>query len=141
MGKIKVNKKNSTLILLAITVLLGLGNLILPSKEKISEVKVRKIEKEEKNLQKISGYFVENDSSQPQAYELEMKTDTDENMLKNLITDIVKKYSSSLDLINIYYGDNIIFLELSDKNISDNLLQALIMTIKERTGIDNIQML
>ena len=61
--------------------------------------------------------------------------------LKNLITDIVKKYSSSLDLINIYYGDNIIFLELSDKNISDNLLQALIMTIKERTGIDNIQML
>ena len=84
---------------------------------------------------------MENDSSQPQAYELEMKTDTDENMLKNLITDIVKKYSSSLDLINIYYGDNIIFLELSDKNISDNLLQALIMTIKERTGIDNIQML
>ena len=67
MGKIKVNKKNSTLILLVITVLLGLGNLILPSKEKISEVKVRKIEKEEKNLQKISGYFVENDSSQPQA--------------------------------------------------------------------------
>ena len=67
LGKIKVNKKNSTLILLALTVLLGLGNLVLPSKEKISEVKVRKIEKEEENLQKISGYFVENDSSQPQA--------------------------------------------------------------------------
>ena len=54
---------------------------------------------------------------------------------------MVKKYSSGLELVNIYFSDDTVYYEFNKKDLSDAFLNALQMTTQEITAIEEINLL
>lgn len=136
----KINYKNSTLILLILSVLFGFITLVMPSKDKIKDVEVRKIEVKQDELMNFTVYTVTMDSNNIENHNLSLKQDSVDDLLKEVINDMIKNYSSNLELVNLYFGDNIVYYEFSDNNLSEAFLEALKLNTKEVTGIENIDL-
>lgn len=136
----KINYKNSTLILLILSVLFGFITLVMPSKDKIKDVEVRKIEVKQDELMNFTVYTVTMGSNNIENHNLSLKQDSVDDLLKEVINDMIKNYSSNLELVNLYFGDNIVYYEFSDNDLSEAFLEALKLNTKEVTGIENIDL-
>ena len=136
----KINYKNSTLILLILSVLFGFITFVMPSKDKIKDVEVRKIEVKQDELMNFTVYTVTMDSNNIENHNLSLKQDSVDGLLKEVINDMIKNYSSNLELVNLYFGDNIVYYEFSDNDLSEAFLEALKLNTKEVTGIENIDL-
>ena len=136
----KINYKNSTLILLILSVLFGFITLVMPSKDKIKDIEVRKIEVKQDELMNFTVYTVIMGSNNIENHNLSLKQDSVDDLLKEVINDMIKNYSSNLELVNLYFGDNIVYYEFSDNNLSEAFLEALKLNTKEVTGIENIDL-
>lgn len=136
----KINYKNSTLILLILSVLFGFITLVMPSKDKIKDVEVRKIEVKQDELMNFTVYTVIMGSNNIENHNISLKQDSVDDLLKEVINDMIKNYSSNLELVNLYFGDNIVYYEFSDNNLSEAFLEALKLNTKEVTGIENIDL-
>ena len=136
----KINYKNSTLILLILSVLFGFITLVMPSKDKIKDIEVRKIEVKQDELMNFTVYTVTMDSNNIENHNLSLKQDSVDDLLKEVINDMIKNYSSNLELVNLYFGDNIVYYEFSDNNLSEAFLEALKLNTKEVTGMENIDL-
>ena len=55
--------------------------------------------------------------------------------------EMVEKYSSDLELINIYFSNDKVYYEFNDKDLSEAFLNALQMTTQEITGMEEISLL
>ncbi len=136
----KINYKNSTLILLILSVLFGFITLVMPSKDKIKDIEVRKIEVKQDELMNFTVYTVTMSSNNIENHNLSLKQDSVDGLLKEVINDMIKNYSSNLELVNLYFGDNIVYYEFSDNDLSEAFLEALKLNTKEVTGIENIDL-
>ena len=94
-----------------------------------------------KKLKKINVYGVTEGSDSPSKYTLTLKEASTSDLLKSAVEDMVKKYSSDLELVNIYFSDDIVYYEFNKKDLSEAFLNALQMTTQEITGVEEINLL
>lgn len=131
-----------TNILIFITLLLFLWFLLLPSKNKINEIKVKKIEKTVKTLE-VSIYTTDFDLTKIIPYKFSLKEDTSSNILKNSIIYITNKYSEDskkeIKLINVFFGENSIYYEFDEKNLDPIFIEAVSKTTENLSGITDIK--
>ena len=80
----KINYKNSTLILLILSVLFGFITLVMPSKDKIKDVEVRKIEVKQDELMNFTVYTVTMGSNNIENHNLSLKQDSVDDLLKDI---------------------------------------------------------
>ena len=132
---------NVTVLLLVIVVILGIITLLMPSKNKIGEIEVRKVEQKKEEMIEVTVYGVMKGSDSPSKYSLTLKEASTSDLLKSAVEDMVKKYSSGLELVNIYFSDDTVYYEFNKKDLSDAFLNALQMTTQEITGIEEINLL
>lgn len=135
----KINYKNSTLILLIILVLFSLITFIMPSKNRIKEVEVRKIEVKKDELMNLEVYFV--DGSKLEKYTLSVKPNSTNDLLRIAVEDSLKKSSVDAELMSMYFGQDIVYFEFSNNSLPEAFVEALKLTTKEITGIENINLL
>ena len=144
MGKIKkinLKKVNLTITLAVIAALLAIITLLMPSRDKIKEIEVKKVEVKKEEMVEITVYGVEKGSDNPSKYTLTLKEASTSDLLRTAVEDMVKKYSSDLELINIYFSDDRVYYEFNNKDLSEAFLNALQMTTQEITGIEEISLL
>ena len=144
MGKIKkinLKKVNLTIALAVIAALLAIITLLMPSRDKIKEIEVKKVEVKKEEMVEITVYGVEKGSDNPSKYTLTLKEASTSDLLRTAVEDMVKKYSSDLELINIYFSDDRVYYEFNNKDLSEAFLNALQMTTQEITGIEEINLL
>ena len=144
MGKIKkinLKKVNLTIALAVIAALLAIITLLMPSRDKIKEIEVKKVEVKKEEMIEITVYGVEKGSDNPSKYTLTLKEASTSDLLRTAVEDMVKKYSSDLELINIYFSDDRVYYEFNNKDLSEAFLNALQMTTQEITGIEEISLL
>lgn len=144
MGKIKkinLKKVNLTIALAVIAALLAIITLLMPSRDKIKEIEVKKVEVKKEEMAEITVYGVEKGSDNPSKYTLTLKEASTSDLLRTAVEDMVKKYSSDLELINIYFSDDRVYYEFNNKDLSEAFLNALQMTTQEITGIEEISLL
>ncbi|MHB9313323.1 hypothetical protein ACW0TP_00780 [Fusobacterium polymorphum] len=144
MGKIKkinLKKVNLTIALAVIAALLAIITLLMPSRDKIKEIEVKKVEVKKEEMVEITVYGVEKGSDNPSKYTLTLKEASTSDLLRTAVEDMVKKYSSDLELINIYFSDDRVYYEFNNKDLSEAFLNALQMTTQEITGIEEISLL
>ena len=144
MGKIKkinLKKVNLTIALAVIAALLAIITLLMPSRDKIKEIEVKKVEIKKEEMVEITVYGVEKGSDNPSKYTLTLKEASTSDLLRTAVEDMVKKYSSDLELINIYFSDDRVYYEFNNKDLSEAFLNALQMTTQEITGIEEINLL
>ena len=137
----KLKNINVTVLLLVIVVILGIITLLMPSKNKIGEIEVRKVEQKKEEMIEVTVYGVMKGSDSPSKYSLTLKEASTSDLLKSAVEDMVKKYSSGLELVNIYFSDDTAYYEFNKKDLSDAFLNALQMTTQEITGIEEINLL
>ena len=137
----KLKKINITVLLLVIVVILAVITLLMPSKDKIGEIEVRKVEQKKEEMVKVTVYGVMKGSDSPSKYSLTLKEASTSDLLKSAVEDMVKKYSSDLELVNIYFSDDTVYYEFNKKDLSEGFLQALQMTTQEITGVEEINLL
>ena len=94
-----------------------------------------------KAINEITVYGVEKGSDNPSKYTLTLKEASTSDLLRTAVEDMVKKYSSDLELINIYFSDDRVYYEFNNKDLSEAFLNALQMTTQEITGIEEISLL
>ena len=144
MGKIKkinLKKVNLTIALAVIAALLAIITLLMPSRDKIKEIEVKKVEVKKEEMIEITVYGVEKGSDNPSKYTLTLKEASTSDLLRTAVEDMVKKYSSDLELINIYFSDDRVYYEFNNKDLSEAFLNALQMTTQEITGMEEINLL
>ena len=144
MGKIKkinLKKVNLTIALAVIAALLAIITLLMPSRDKIKEIEVKKVEIKKEEMVEITVYGVEKVSDNPSKYTLTLKEASTSDLLRTAVEDMVKKYSSDLELINIYFSDDRVYYEFNNKDLSEAFLNALQMTTQEITGMEEINLL
>ena len=137
----KLKNINVTVLLLVIVVILGIITLLMPSKNKIGEIEVRKVEQKKEEMVEVTVYAVTKGSDSPSKYSLTLKEASTSDLLKSAVEDMVKKYSSGLELVNIYFTVDTVYYEFNKKDLSDAFLNALQMTTQEITGIEEINLL
>ena len=137
----KLKNINVTVLLFVIVVILGIITLLMPSKNKIGEIEVRKVEQKKEEMVEVTVYAVTKGSDSPSKYSLTLKEASTSDLLKSAVEDMVKKYSSDLELINIYFSDDKVYYEFNDKDLSEAFLNALQMTTQEITGMEEISLL
>ena len=137
----KLKNINITVLLLVIVVILGIITLLMPSKSKIGEIEVRKVEQKKEEMVEVTVYGVTKDSDSPTKYTLTLKEASTSDLLRTAVEDMIKKYSSDLELINIYFSDDKVYYEFNNKDLSEAFLNALQMTTQEITGIEEINLL
>ena len=137
----KLKKINITVLLLVIVVILAVITLLMPSKDKIGEIEVRKVEQKKEEMVEVTVYGVTKGSDSPSKYTLTLKEASTSDLLKTAVEDMVKKYSSDLELVNIYFSDETVYYEFNKKDLSEGFLQALQMTTQEITGVEEINLL
>lgn len=138
---INFKKNNLTIILAVITILLTIVTLLMPSKNKIKEIEVKKIKLKKDETIDITVYSVNKNTDILNKYTLPLKEASASDLLKLAVEDITKKYSSDLKLINIYFSDDAVYYEFNTKNLSEGFLKALQMTTNEIIGIEKINLL
>ena len=138
----KKNERLSlTIILAIITILLLVVTLLMPSKEKIKEIEVKKVEIKKEEMVELNVYAVNKGSDNPSKYILTLKQASISDLLKLAVEDMIKKYSSNLELVNIYFSDDTVYYEFNNKDLSEAFLNALQMTTEEITGIEEINLI
>ena len=137
----KLKKINVTVLLLVIVAILGIITLLMPSKDKIGEIEVRKVEQKKEEMVEVTVYGVTAGSDSPSKYTLTLKEASTSDLLKSAVEDMVKKYSSDLELVNIYFSDDTVYYEFNKKDLSEVFLNALQMTTQEITGVEEINLL
>jgi len=98
------NKKvtfKSTAILLGILIILVVIKILMPSKDKIGEIEVRKVEVKAEELVKIPAYAVDKDSDSPRKYAISTKEAATSDLLQVAVQDMTKNYSEDLELKNL----------------------------------------
>ena len=139
--KMNLKKINLTIVLVGIVVLLVIITLLMPSREKIKEIEVKKVEVKKEEMVEVTVYGVAKDSDSPSKYTLTLKQASTSDLLRTAVEDMVKKYSSNLELINIYFSDDRVYYEFNNKDLSEAFLNALQMTTQEITGMEEINLL
>ncbi|WP_339126685.1 hypothetical protein LDJ89_07510 [Fusobacterium nucleatum] len=139
--KMNLKKINLTIVLVGIVVLLVIITLLMPSREKIKEIEVKKVEVKKEEMVEVTVYGVAKDSDSPSKYTLTLKQASTSDLLRTAVEDMVKKYSSNLELINIYFSDDRVYYEFNNKDLSEAFLNALQMTTQEITGMEEISLL
>jgi len=94
------NKKvtfKSTAILLGILIILVAIKILMPSKDKIGEIEVRKVEVKAEELVKIPAYAVDKDSDSPRKYAISTKEAATSDLLQVAVQDMTKNYSEDLE--------------------------------------------
>ena len=139
--KMNLKKINLTIVLAGIVVLLVIITLLMPSRDKIKEIEVKKVEVKKEEMVEVTVYGVAKDSDSPSKYTLTLKQASTSDLLRTAVEDMVKKYSSNLELINIYFSDDRVYYEFNNKDLSEAFLNALQMTTQEITGMEEISLL
>lgn len=139
--KINLKKVNLTIVLAIITALLAIIVLFMPSRDRIKEIEVKKVEVKKEEMVEVTVYGITKDSDSPNKYTLTLKEASTSDLLKIAVEDMVKKYSSDLELINIYFSDDTVYYEFNNKDLSEGFLKALQMTTQEITGMEEINLL
>ena len=144
MGKIKkinLKKVNLTIALAVIAALLAIITLLMPSRDKVKEIEVKKVEVKKEEMVEVTVYGITKGSDSPNKYTLTLKQASTSDLLRTAVEDMVEKYSSDLELINIYFSDDRVYYEFNNKDLSEAFLNALQMTTQEITGIEEISLL
>ena len=136
--KINLKKVDLTIALAIIVALLAIITLLMPSRDKVKEIEVKKVEVKKEEMVEVTVYGITKGSDSPNKYTLTLKQASTSDLLRTAVEDMVKKYSSDLELINIYFSNDKVFYEFNDKDLSEAFLNALQMTTQEITGIEEI---
>ena len=141
MKKINLKKVNLTIVLAAMVALLVVITLLMPSRKKIKEIEVKKVEVKKEEMVEVTVYGVTKGSDSPSKYTLTLKQASTSDLLRTAVEDMIKKYSSNLELVNIYFSDDRVYYEFNNKDLSEAFLNALQMTTQEITGMEEINLL
>jgi len=139
--KINLKKVDLTIALAIIVALLAIITLLMPSRDKVKEIEVKKVEVKKEEMVEVTVYGIAKGSDSPNKYTLTLKQASTSDLLRTAVEDMVEKYSSDLELINIYFSNDKVFYEFNDKDLSDAFLNALQMTTQEITGMEEINLL
>ena len=96
--KINLKKLNLTMVLAIIVAFLVIITLLMPSRDKIKEIEVKKVEVKKEEMVEVTVYGVTKGSDSPSKYTLTLKEASTSDLLKTAVEDMVKKYSSDLEL-------------------------------------------
>ena len=138
--KINLKKINLTIVLAIIVAFLAIITLLMPSKDKIKEVEVKKVEIKKEEMVEVTVYGITKGSESPTKYTLTLKEASTSDLLRTAVEDMVKKYSTDLELLNIYFSDDTVYYEFNNKDLSESFLNALQMTTQEITGMEEINL-
>ncbi|WP_338952535.1 hypothetical protein [Fusobacterium nucleatum] len=141
MKKINLKKVNLTIVLAAMVALLVVITLLMPSRKKIKEIEVKKVEVKKEEMVEVTVYGITKGSDSPSKYTLTLKQASTSDLLRTAVEDMIKKYSSNLELVNIYFSDDRVYYEFNNKDLSEAFLNALQMTTQEITGMEEINLL
>ena len=139
--KINLKKVDLTIALAIIVALLAIITLLMPSRDKVKEIEVKKVEVKKEEMVEVTVYGIAKGSDSPNKYTLTLKQASTSDLLRTAVEDMVEKYSSDLELINIYFSNDKVFYEFNDKDLSEAFLNALQMTTQEITGMEEINLL
>ena len=139
--KINLKKVDLTIALAIIVALLAIITLLMPSRDKVKEIEVKKVEVKKEEMVEVTVYGITKGSDSPNKYTLTLKQASTSDLLRTAVEDMVEKYSSDLELINIYFSNDKVFYEFNDKDLSEAFLNALQMTTQEITGMEEINLL
>ena len=139
--KINLKKVDLTIALAIIVALLAIITLLMPSRDKVKEIEVKKVEVKKEEMVEVTVYGITKGSDSPNKYTLTLKQASTSDLLRTAVEDMVEKYSSDLELINIYFSNDKVYYEFNDKDLSEAFLNALQMTTQEITGIEEINLL
>ena len=139
--KINLKKVDLTIALAIIVALLAIITLLMPSRDKVKEIEVKKVEVKKEEMVEVKVYGITKGSDSPNKYTLTLKQASTSDLLRTAVEDMVEKYSSDLELINIYFSNDKVFYEFNDKDLSEAFLNALQMTTQEITGMEEINLL
>ena len=139
--KINLKKVDLTIALAIIVALLAIITLLMPSRDKVKEIEVKKVEVKKEEMVEVTVYGITQGSDSPNKYTLTLKQASTSDLLRTAVEDMVEKYSSDLELINIYFSNDKVFYEFNDKDLSEAFLNALQMTTQEITGMEEINLL
>ena len=139
--KINLKKVDLTIALAIIVALLAIITLLMPSRDKVKEIEVKKVEVKKEEMVEVTVDGVTKGSDSPSKYTLTLKEASTSDLLKTAVEDMVKKYSSDLELVNIYFSDDTVYYEFSKKDLPEAFLNALQMTTQEITGMEEINLL
>ena len=139
--KIKFKKVDLTVALAIVVAILVIITLLMPSRNKIKEIEVKKVEVKKEEMVEVTVYGITKGSDSPSKYTLTLKQASTSDLLRTAVEDMIKKYSSNLELVNIYFSDDRVYYEFNNKDLSEAFLNALQMTTQEITGIEEINLL
>ena len=139
--KINLKKVDLTIALAIIVALLAIITLLMPSRDKVKEIEVKKVEVKKEEMVEVTVYGITKGSDSPNKYTLTLKQASTSDLLRTAVEDMVEKYSSDLELINIYFSDDTVYYEFSKKDLPEAFLNALQMTTQEITGMEEINLL
>ena len=139
--KINLKKVDLTIALAIIVALLAIITLLMPSRDKVKEIEVKKVEVKKEEMVEVTVYGITKGSDSPNKYTLTLKQASTSDLLRTAVEDMVEKYSSDLELINIYFSNDKVYYEFNNKDLSEAFLNALQMTTQEITGMEEINLL
>ena len=139
--KINFKKVDLTVALAIVVAILVIITLIMPSRNKIKEIEVKKVEVKKEEMVEVTVYGITKGSDSPSKYTLTLKQASTSDLLRTAVEDMIKKYSSNLELVNIYFSDDRVYYEFNNKDLSEAFLNALQMTTQEITGMEEISLL
>ncbi|ALQ40985.1 hypothetical protein RN87_10725 [Fusobacterium hwasookii ChDC F174] len=139
--KINLKKVDLTIALAIIVALLAIITLLMPSRDKVKEIEVKKVEVKKEEMVEVTVYGITKGSDSPNKYTLTLKQASTSDLLRTAVEDMVKKYSSDLELINIYFSNDKVYYEFNNKDLPEAFLNALQMTTQEITGMEEINLL
>ena len=129
------------MVLAIIVAFLVIITLLMPSRDKIKEIEVKKVEVKKEEMVEVTVYGITKGSDSPSKYTLTLKQASTSDLLRTAVEDMIKKYSSNLELVNIYFSDDRVYYEFNNKDLSEAFLNALQMTTQEITGMEEISLL
>ena len=126
--KINFKKVDLTVALAIVVAILVIITLLMPSRNKIKEIEVKKVEVKKEEMVEVTVYGITKGSDSPSKYTLTLKQASTSDLLRTAVEDMIKKYSSNLELVNIYFSDDRVYYEFNNKDLSEAFLNALQMT-------------
>lgn len=139
--KINFKKVDLTIALAIVVAILVIITLLMPSRNKIKEIEVKKVEVKKEEMVEVTVYGITKGSDSPSKYTLTLKQASTSDLLRTAVEDMIKKYSSNLELVNIYFSDDRVYYEFNNKDLAEAFLNALQMTTQEITGMEEISLL
>ena len=139
--KINFKKVDLTVALAIVVAILVIITLLMPSRNKIKEIEVKKVEVKKEEMVEVTVYGITKGSDSPSKYTLTLKQASTSDLLRTAVEDMIKKYSSNLELVNIYFSDDRVYYEFNNKDLPEAFLNALQMTTQEITGMEEINLL